>query len=330
MEGSLFKNSINRLKNNASSFIAVGILCGLFLILLALLSLIDSLIFLVAIPFLLFPIVFACQIACYYAKAGQPITLTSLFQYFFGFFRPQFRSSFKGIRAYLTALLFYVIGLLVSYLSLYFIFRGIYGDVFPKAISNLVAQYSSGTLTYEDLMAILRENNDLLLTFILCAEAVPLPAFICRFIYSMSFASISVYYRNNIINGTGSLINLAVNNTYAKNRSQMRRDWFILNWPLLVLSLLGSIGGAALAIFVFKDVTLLSALVILGSVALLLFFLPFYFSNMETLFERYEGSFKEGHKQAIEMILARIQASIDLTEEEKKGLEESFRNSQDE
>ena len=57
-----------------------------------------------------------------------------------------------------------------------------------------------------------------------------------------------------------------------------------------------------------------------------MFFLPFYFSNMEVLYHRYEPYFKDGNKAAVEMILRRIQNSIELSEEEKEELEKSFNN----
>ena len=51
---------------------------------------------------------------------------------------------------------------------------------------------------------------------------------------------------------------------------------------------------------------------------------------MEVLYNRYENVFKEGNKMAIESILERIQTSIDLSEEEKRNLENSFKNDNEE
>jgi hypothetical protein len=47
---------------------------------------------------------------------------------------------------------------------------------------------------------------------------------------------------------------------------------------------------------------------------------------MEVLYHRYEESFKEGNKKAIEIFLERISNSIELSEEEKRKLEESFKD----
>lgn len=327
MRQSLWDDSLSRFNNNAFSYIAVGAMCGLFLILAALLSLIDELLLIVAVPILMLPVIFSCHIACYYLKAGQPVTLSAISRYFFGFFRPQFRGSFRGIRSFLSSLLFYLGGLMIAYVVLYFAYSQVYGALFKDSLTNLVKEYSSSNMTYEDLINALQDNNNLLLTFIIYVTSLPLPVAIIRFIYAISLASISIYYRNNSVGSTPSLISLAINNTFAFFRHKIRRDWLSLNWPLLALSLLGSVVGGLLAFFFINDASYISVFVSLGSVALLGFFLPIYFSNMESLYDRYADAFKEGNKRAIEAILARIQSSIDLTEDEKRGLEESFKNS---
>ena len=99
-----------------------------------------------------------------------------------------------------------------------------------------------------------------------------------------------------------------------------------MNWPILALSFVGAIVGACVSILLIKDVTYLCAFICLGSVLFIVFFLPFYFSNMEVIYHRYEAYFKEGNKAAIEMIIARIQSNIELSEDERKDLEDSFKS----
>jgi hypothetical protein len=123
-----------------------------------------------------------------------------------------------------------------------------------------------------------------------------------------------------------SLIRLAINNTFLKIKKAYYRDWFSLNWPIIALSLLGATTGILLTILLFKNVAYLGASICVGSVLFVMFFLPFYFSNMEVLYHRYEASFKEGNKKAIEIFLERISNSIELSEEEKRKLEESFKD----
>lgn len=326
MKESLASTSFSRFKRNAGSYIAVGAFCGLFFILAATLSFLDIAFAILAVPLLVFPFMFASHVACYYLDANQPITMLAVSRYFFGFFNPQFRSSFRGIKSFLISLAVYFGGMIVAYIVFYGIYSRVYGDVFTTAFSNLVRSYTSNETSYYDMVDSLNQNDGLLLTFFVYVSTLPIPFAVLWFIYSVSFNSLSVYYRLNVRGGTASLIRLAINETYARFRNKMRADWFKLNWPTLVLSLLGSVAAGLIAIFVIKDVNIFPAIVSLGSVALLLFFLPIYFSNMEVIYSRYIGAFKNGNKMAVEAVLARIQSSIDLSEEERKQLEESFKD----
>ena len=305
-------------------------MCGLFLILAATLSFLDVGLFILMIPIIVLPILFASHIACYYLQAQQPITVSALFRYYTGFYHPQFRSSFRGIRSFLISLAVYFGGMMVCYIAFYAIYQHAYGATFTDAFTNLVKVYMSESVTYEDIMDLLYENNGLLLTFFLYVSSIPLSPASLWFLYSTSFASFSIYYRSNVSAAGSSLIRLAINNAYLKVKKAMRRDWFSLNWPILVLSFLGGVLGAILSIFVFKNITFLGAFMSLGSVTLIIFFLPFYFPNMEALYTRYENVFKEGNRMAIESILERIQSSIELSEEEKRDLEKSFKNDDEE
>ena len=103
MKDSLFSTSFSRFKKNPASYIAVGAFCGLFFILAATLSFLDVSFAILAIPLVVFPFMFASHVACYYLDVDQPITISAVSRYFFGFFNPQFRSSFRGIKSFLTS-----------------------------------------------------------------------------------------------------------------------------------------------------------------------------------------------------------------------------------
>ena len=326
MKESLRSLSFQRFKKNPSSYIAVGIFCGLFFVLAATLAFVDFSFALLAIPLIVLPFLFSSHVACYYLEANQPVTISAVSRYFFGFFHPQFRSSFKGIKAFLTSLPVYFGLMIVTFIVCYSIYKNIYGDAFLQSFANVVKIYSAYNLDYNDLMNALNENDGMLLTFFSYVSTIPIPFAFIWFVYSISFASISIYYRLNIKAGSSTLIKLAINAAYTYCKKEMRADWFRLNWPLLVLSLVGSIGGGLIAYFLINDITFFPVVVSMGSVILLFFFLPFYFANMEVIYNHYIDSFKKGNRAAIDSIMARIQTSIDLSEEEKKQLEKSFKN----
>ena len=326
---SLASQSFKRFKSNMTSYISVGVLCGLFFVLLTAFSLIDETMLVVAIPVLGLPFLFASHISCYLLSIGEPIKLGSFFRYFISFFRPQFRGSFRGIISFLKSLAVYGILMLISYFALFMVYRQQYGELFINSVNEIVNLYMAG-LSYEELIAALQANDSLMLTFLMYVSAIPLPFAITTFMYSISFNSISLYYRANINNGTPSLMRLAIANAYARYRRSMRKDWFKLNWLIIVLPLIGSALATLVYFLAVKNPLYLVPVLNAGAFIPYIFFLPFYFSNMEVLYNRYENVFKEGNKMAIESILERIQTSIDLSEEEKRNLENSFKNDNEE
>lgn len=329
MKESLARASFTKFKSNPASYVAVGLMCGLFLILTAIFALINPSLLIIAIPLIGMPFLFASHVACYYLTINQPITISSYFRYFAGFFRAQFRGSFRGIISFLKSLAFYFASAFIAGIIVYCIFKAYYGNVFTDSLNELAYQYvNSIDYTYEDIMMLLYENDNLLLTFIFYISAFAIPVAMLAFIYHISFSSISIYYRTNVIT-TLPLLKMSINFTYAKHRHAMRKDWFKLNWPMLVLSLLGMVAFALINLLIIRRADLLPAFVMIGGVSLLMFYLPLYFANMETIYRKYESYFRDGNQEAIAAILQRIQDSIDLSEEEKRNLEESLKGLND-
>ncbi len=82
MKESLASQSFVRFKNNIASYVSVGVLCGLFFVLLTAFSLIDELMLIIAVPVLALPFLFASHISCYLLSIGEPIRLRAFFHYF--------------------------------------------------------------------------------------------------------------------------------------------------------------------------------------------------------------------------------------------------------
>lgn len=330
MKNSLRANSFNRFKSNPASYIAIGLMGGLFLIISMLIAFISPAFLFISIPLVGLPFLFASHIASYYLQIDQPVTFSAFLRYYYGFFRTQFRSSFRGIISLLKSLIFYVVSVLIATLVFVIIFSNRYGSDFTDALTNLAFNYFySANATYDDLIAMLNANDGMLLTFIFYVSAFGIPLAMLAFIYYVSFSSLSIYYRTNVAFAAPPILRMSISNTYALHRRNMRKDWFSLNWPLLALSFLGMAGFAVLDILVVKRIDLLPAFVMVGGVATLVFYLPFYFTNMEVIYKKYEMSFKEGNQKAIEDILQKIQNSIDLSDEEKRSLEQSLQGKSD-
>ena len=115
MKDSLRNISFNKFKTNPTSYLAVGIMCGLFLLLVMVLAFIDPAILIIAVPLLALPFIFASHVACYYLQVNQQISLTAYARYFMGFFHSQFRGSFRGLISLLKSLGFYIAAVFVEY-----------------------------------------------------------------------------------------------------------------------------------------------------------------------------------------------------------------------
>lgn len=328
MKNPLRQQAFNKAKNNIYANIAIGIFCGLAMILVTMLTLIDFAFLIIVIPFFLLPFLFACHISSYYLQINQPVSMPGFFSYFLGYFRPQFRGTFRAISSFAKAVLFYLGGTFVFSAILYFIFQSYYGQFFVDAVEEFVVVFNLNELSIEDFNNMLNANNGLLLTFFAYAEAMAIAPLMLSFIYFISFSSISLYYRANVLVSTIPIIRLCVNNTYRRFGKEMRKDWWALNWPLLALSVFGMVVASVICIFAIQDITLLPSLVMIGSVALLFIFLPFYYPNIEVIYKKYENHFKQGNEQAINEIIQKLQRSIDFSAEEKKNIEESLKNEQ--
>ena len=107
MKESLFALAFKRFKSNMSSYIAVGVFCGLFFILVSTLSFIDRIVVVFAVPILILPVLFASHVSCYLLEMGQPISPAAFFHYYSSFYRPQFRGSFRILITFSKSLAVY-------------------------------------------------------------------------------------------------------------------------------------------------------------------------------------------------------------------------------
>ena len=167
MKDSLRSTSLNKFKTNYTSYLSVGIMCGLFLIIAAVFAFLSPTLLIIAIPLIALPFLFASHVACYYLNINQQINPGAFARYFVGFFRPQFRGSFRGLVSFLKSLVFYFATAFLAGIILYLVFKATYGETFTNSCNSLVYLYvASPDATYEDIINLLNENDGMLLTFI--------------------------------------------------------------------------------------------------------------------------------------------------------------------
>ena len=121
-------------------------------------------------------------------------------------------------------------------------------------------------------------------------------------------------------------MNVMIHNQVFKNVGrQIRKDYFSLNWPFIPLYVIFSLGvGFVVAYYINLDSAWVSSLGVASGLLSLMFFFPFFFGNMEAIYQKYEMEYKRATIEVTQKLYESIRQRIDLNEEEKKTLEDAL------
>ena len=281
----------------------------------------------ILVPFVCLPILFAAHYSHLGVHLNQRLTFGNTVRQFFAYFRPPFNSSFGVIIAILKSLLVFVVtetflsffGVQITYL----INPGITNSI--EAVQTYLFE-SEEMMAYEDLINLFALNNNALLIY-MCVVA--LPAFILAvgfFIYNICRNSIGIYLRFNIDNPNTQYIKMVMNHAHRMFRKKMFTSWMGLNWPIILLYFLGSIGATiAMAFFTVNPLTIMTAS-IAGGTLLISFFLPFYLPNMEAMYDTFAPIYHASSLAVNDMIKKTAEENARRAQEEKEFFEKMIRD----
>ena len=258
-------------------FIAAVISAGILM-----LNIFWSELFILLIPFLVLPIMFAFQRTIVYLRDNETLSFMVVLSSFVSYFTERNRSNY--------CVLSELWKLIVTY----------FGTMFISIIIGSMAFYYTNFLGFGDMLNELLslpyvtiESMDLILTTYESAYNaffimyfVPAGFITCLYgLYLFSINSISFFIRISGVRYTGSLIKRIYRRFKYNNFSILNRKFFALNWPLFILFILGfGVGGylgflynaSANAIFTFGLVgAILLSFGLYGS---------FYFANKEAIY----------------------------------------------
>lgn len=277
------------------------------------------------VPFLIVPIYFATTIQHVMLKSQHQITVRSSFRTFILYFRRDFFGTFSIIFNFVkSVLVFLILETTISFIAQYIFV--LLNPSFVASVESLYALITSYDFNYQDIINALEANNYLLLNY---ATIVMVPSYVLAtifFVYNLSRYSMIVYYKMHIGRADSRFAKLVYQFSLRGNRMSMLRNYLSLNWPLYLLLVLGSAGGAVFGYFFFHDILKTIAFSLLGGALLGMFFLPFYFSNQQALYDTCVPLYKDVTKQVTSSIIGNLQADIDLSEQEKERLEETLSN----
>lgn len=274
--------AINKYKAHKLNSWIISIICGLFIGALTLLGLISEVLIIVLIPFLILPFLFACVLSHAALSEKDELTAGNMFGFYRLFYRPPFFNSFSAIRSFFKSLL--------AELALGFVATGIIfavfstrTDTFIVTLNSLIESISDMSVTQESYTAALEANGGELGNFMDLTNGVSFLIFAFAFIFFILKEEITIYIR--VITKNVPLAHQIARYSIRENTKKYYKDFFALNWPLFVIILAGMIGGCFLSVLVFHNYGICGAVGLAMGIALSSIYLPFYFSNMEAIFE---------------------------------------------
>ena len=321
MDKNLRSESIKTYSKNKVVAWVLGIFLAIFVALITLLSMLIPYISILAIPFLILPFLFASQVAYIDTYNGNQLTFRSFFSFFFSFFKGGNSGSYMFLRSFFKSLAFFGATYLLSSVA-GSIFIYCYDKEGTMKIAEIIQQmmltetYAGKTL--EEVMGAQYTLFNIFQNIILIPTVI---VFTGSLLYFIIRNSICVYLRMHFPGAVNVIYRDIFNNMMRANRKQFLKDFFYLNWPMFAIYLGVNVVAVTLCLlFLSGDGYTILPISIASSIALLMFFLPFYFSNQMALFTKYHEEFKKANEAVKEKILNQLQKQY----EEEKALEEQL------
>ena len=327
MDKNLREESLKTYKANKLVAWVLGVFLAIFVALIALLSMLVPYISFLIVPFVVLPFLFASQVAYIDAYNHNQLTFRSFFGYFISFFRGGNSGSYMFIKSFLKSFAFfgltYIIASIAGSIFCYFYDREGAMKLIEIAQEMMFSDAYVGK-TLEEVM------GDYYTLFNIFQNIILIPTMIVftgSLLYFVIRNSICVYLRIHFPGAVNTIYRDIFGIMLRANRKQFLKDFFYLNWPLFAIYLGGNIVAVTLCLlFLSGDGYTILPISISSSLALLMFFLPFYFSNQMALFTKYHEEFKKANEVMKQRILNQLQRQL----EEDKALEEQLQKMMDE
>ena len=313
------KNALSRYKKHRGNSWVLALICGLFLGALCLICMISELFVLLLIPFLILPFFFACAVNHIGLNENNELSFSSLFSYFILFFRNPFYSNFSAVKSFLKGLL---VELVIGFISTGIIYA-VYAqsETFIITMNQIIEQLKDMSITYEQFQTYMEANNNELANFINLTNAVNFLTFAYGFIFFVLREEVTIHFR--IKARRVPLAGQIARATIRANAKSFNKYYFALNWPILVLILVGMAGGCILSILVFTNYVICGVIGLAMGLAVSSFYLPFYFANQEAIFDQLQIDITGVSQEYIQEVFARYGVKVDIeehdTEEEVEG-----------
>lgn len=293
------KNALSKYKAHRFNSWIISVICGLFLGALSLLGLLSAALIILLIPFVILPFLFAFVLSHASLNEKDELTASNLFGFYRLFYRPPFFNSFSAIRSFLKSILaeivlgFAATGIIYAFFS--------QSETFIVSLNQILESISDMSITTEQYQAALEANGGELGHFMDLTNAVNFLIFAMAFIFFILREEITIYIR--VVTKNAPLSHQIARTAIKANSKKYNLAFFGLNWPLFVIILAGMVGGCVLSILVFHNYSICGAVGLAMGLAVSSIFLPFYFSNQESIFEYLSIDISSSTQRYIEKVL---------------------------
>ena len=277
----IFNKSLAKYKSHWINSWVISIICGLFIGSLFLLGLISEFFIILFIPLVILPFLFSCILAHASLMAKDYLSAGSLFKGYSLFFRYPFFSSFGVLRSLLKAIIANILFGIVVTIICYSVYSQ--SPTFNQSMNELATLIARNEISVESMEAILTANDNELYNFVNLSNGISTLLAALVFIFSICFESITIYSRLGLKNTP--LAHQIARASLKLNYKKYLKVFLLLNWPLFALIAFGMVIGCLVSIYGLHNYT---ACVYVGTafgIGLSTLYLPFYFSNMESIFE---------------------------------------------
>lgn len=302
----------------------IGILSGLLIAGLFALNMLVSSVWLFITPLLVLPIFFAAIMSHLGLRHKRQLTLGITLKEMALFYRPPFNSSFSYIGSFFKSFAIFVgflfIGVSLGYYFTYLINPGIV-DSFAELDKIMKG---ATTVTDETINYLLSINNYAIFTYLFIAL---LPASFFQALvlfYFITRNATGVYFRNSVRSDNPQLIKMVQNHVYMRFRMKMFKKYMSLNWPLILLFVLGYGVVLAFTVMYSKNIMFIVGSSLTGGMALMSLYLPFYLNNMEAIYLHSGEEYTTALDFVTKAVMSRMEYNLKVQEEQKKKFEETF------
>lgn len=322
-ESKLNRIAFRNYKNSRLSSWLLGMTTAILIAAILAIDLAVPLVGFISVPLLILPIIFAGMLQHAFAEKEGTLTVRGSIVSFGLYFSPLFRGIFRYFLSMVKSILIFI----VFEMTISFITSTIYQTTttgFMDAVNQLYESIYSENFSLDMFNNLLLANNMMLFKYF---ATIIIPSYFMAMIfliYNFSRNSIITYYLLDNKKGSPQLARYVYSDVLRYKRFPMLGDYLSLNWPLFLLLIIGYAGGSVLGYYWKHDIFTMIALGNILGMLLNAFFLPFYFSNQEVLYNKYKPYFDNGTKNVTTFMLQNIQRNIDLSNEEKERLQASL------